>query len=147
MTLGKKPFWENKPLTELTHEEWEALCDGCGQCCLHKIEDESTREVYYTYIACRLLDLEKCRCTNYSQRMDEVAECLRITPTGFHRMQILPETCAYRRLSEGKKLLWWHPLISNDPETVHQEDISIRGKAISEENIHPDEFENCIIDH
>jgi uncharacterized cysteine cluster protein YcgN (CxxCxxCC family) len=140
MTLENKPFWESKSLSEMTPEEWEALCDRCGQCCLHKTEDDETDEVYFTCIACRLLELENCSCTDYLNRMAQVAECLKIRPVNFKQMHLLPESCAYRRLSVGKSLLWWHPLISNDPETVHQAEISIRGKAISEENVHPDEF-------
>ena len=128
----------------MSPEEWEALCDRCGQCCVHKIEDIQTNEVFFTCIACRLLDLEDCSCSDYLNRMEQVDECLKIKPVNFKQMHLLPESCAYRRLSVGKALLWWHPLVSKDPETVHQADISIRGKAISEENVHPDEFESYI---
>jgi len=141
-----KPFWEIKSLDEMSFEEWESLCDRCGQCCLHKTEDESTGNVFHTIIACRLLDLEQCCCSDYEHRMDQVAECLKITPVGFKRMHLLPESCAYRRLSEGKPLEWWHPLISNDPETVHLADISVLGKVLSEDNIHPDDFETYMTD-
>ncbi len=145
MKLENKPFWESKSPSEMTPEEWEALCDRCGQCCLHKIEDDETDEVFFTCIACRLLNIEDCSCTDYINRMEQEIECLKIKPVNFKQMHLLPESCAYRRLSAGKTLLWWHPLISNDPETVHQAEISIRGKAISEENVHPDEFEAYIM--
>ncbi len=143
MKLENKPFWESKALSEMTLDEWEALCDRCGQCCLHKIEDDETEAVFFTCIACRLLDLEDCSCTDYINRMEQVAECLKIKPANFQQMRLLPESCAYRRLS-GEALLWWHPLISNDPETIHQAEISVKGKVISEENVHPDEFEAYI---
>ena len=147
MKLENKPFWERKSFTEMTNQEWESLCDRCGQCCLYKIEDETTNEIFYTYVACRLLDHETCNCLDYGQRLDRVAECLKITPDGFQRMHLLPESCAYRRVSEGKTLLWWLPLISKNPETVHQAEVSVRGKVISEENIHPDEFEAYVMNH
>ncbi len=144
MNSEKGPFWEIKTLSGMTFTEWESLCDRCGQCCLHKIEDESTGEVFHTSIACRLLDLDKCSCTDYKHRMEQVDECLKITPTNFNRMYLLPKSCAYRRLTEGKSLHSWHHLISNDPESVHRADMSVRGKVISEENIHPDDFEAYI---
>ncbi len=137
-------FWEEKELSELTEEEWEALCDGCGICCLHKVEDDETKEVYYTYVSCRLLDNDTCQCTSYDNRFKEVKDCLKIKLEDFNRMHLLPESCAYRRLTEGKTLEEWHPLISQDPESVHDADISIRGKAIPEENVHIDDIVNFI---
>ncbi len=137
-------FWETKDLSELTPEEWESLCDGCALCCLHKIEDDDTGEVYYTYVSCFLLDNETCRCKSYENRFEKVEDCLKIKLKGFNRMHLLPETCAYRRLSENKPLEWWHPLISNDPNTVHEANISVLDKAIPEENVHQDEIINFI---
>lgn len=135
-------FWKTKTTTEMTDDEWESLCDHCGQCCLHKIEDEVTGEVFHTWIACRLLDLESCTCLDYDNRMELVAECIKIERENFSRIYLLPETCAYRRLAEGKPLPRWHPLISVDSEAVHEVGVSVRGKTVSEENIHPEEFKN-----
>jgi len=135
-----RPFWETKQAAEMTVAEWESLCDGCGQCCLHKLEDEDTGEILYTWIACRLLDLESCTCLDYRNRMALVENCIRIERDRFERLQLRPETCAYRLLSEGKPLPQWHPLITGDPETVHEAGVSIRNKAVSEESIHPTEF-------
>ncbi len=144
---GERPFWETKSLAEMTFEEWESLCDRCGQCCLHKIEDDDTGEVFHTIIACRLLNLDTCTCENYENRMEEVTECLKITPVNFSRLYLLPESCTYRRLSEGKTLPSWHPLHSHDLESIHRAGISVRGKVISEEHIHPDDFEAYIKDN
>jgi len=129
----------------MTLSEWESLCDRCGQCCLHKFEDEKTGEAIFTYIACHLLDREDCSCTDYEQRLERVTACLKITPDNFKKMHLLPQTCAYRKLATGKTLAWWHPLISGNPETVHQAEVSVRGKFISEENVHSDDFEAYIL--
>ncbi len=145
MTRKTKPFWETKSLDQMTLEEWESLCDGCGQCCLHKIIDNDSDDVLYTYVACRLLDLETCRCTSYKQRLKLIADCIKIEPRKFSRMHLLPESCAYRRLSERRKLEPWHPLISNDPKSVHHADISVRDKAVSEKNIHRTQFYRFLI--
>lgn len=147
MNSGNRPFWKKKLLEEMTDQEWESLCDRCGQCCLHKIEDHETGEIFHTVIACRLLDLETCTCMDYENRMELVDDCLKITPINFNRMYLLPETCAYRRLSEGIPLPEWHPLITKNTEAVHEADISVRGKVISEENVHPDDFEEYIKDN
>jgi uncharacterized cysteine cluster protein YcgN (CxxCxxCC family) len=127
-----EPFWKTKSLAEMSREEWESLCDGCGKCCLHKIEDVDTGEVSYTNVACRQLDLGTCRCSNYAERKRLVPDCLILTPDSVGEMDWLPETCAYRRVAAGKDLAWWHPLISGDPETVHLAGISVRGRVISE---------------
>ena len=119
-------------MSEMTAEEWESLCDGCGKCCVHKLEDWDTGEVSYTNVACRLLDLGSCRCSDYPNRKRFVPDCLILDVDTLAEMDWLPETCAYRLVAAGKDLAWWHPLVSGDPETVHQAGISVRGRVISE---------------
>ncbi len=126
------PFWLEKPLESFTPEEWESVCDGCGRCCLHKLEDEETALVHYTNIACRLLDLESCRCSKYARRWRSVPDCLQLTPAHARTISWLPSTCAYRLLAEGKPLPAWHPLLSNDPDAVHRAGVSARGRVVSE---------------
>lgn len=126
-----QPFWE-RPLEALNREEWEALCDGCGQCCLHKVEDEDTGAVYHTNVACKLLDLQSARCSDYANRRKFVPDCLRLTPEIAASATWLPESCAYRRRAEGLPLPEWHYLLSGDREAVHAAGASIRGKVVSE---------------
>jgi uncharacterized cysteine cluster protein YcgN (CxxCxxCC family) len=125
-------YWKRKSLSEMTDEEWEDLCDGCALCCMHKLEDEETGEVYYTDVACRLLDLETCRCVDYAKRAKEVAECFVLSADAPEMFAWLPATCAYRRLANGQELPEWHPLITGDPGSVHAAGISVKGKAVSE---------------
>jgi uncharacterized cysteine cluster protein YcgN (CxxCxxCC family) len=146
MTKAKTRFWETKRLEQMSRREWELLCDGCGRCCLNKLEDEDTGEIYFTDVACKLLDRESCRCSDYRHRVQLVSDCLVLDMDHPDYFKILPDTCAYRRLNEGKPLFDWHPLISGDPESVHRAGISVRGKCISEEEIHPDELEDRIIE-
>jgi len=125
-------FWKRKSLAEMSKTEWESLCDGCALCCLQKLEDEETGDVYFTDVACRLLDTETCRCTDYTARAKKVADCLVLSadePDTFHW---LPASCAYRRLADGKDLPDWHPLRTGDPDSVHGAGISAKGKMVSE---------------
>lgn len=130
---GKLPFWKTKNLAEMSKTEWESLCDGCGLCCLNKLEDEDTGEIQYTRAACKYLDIGACRCKDYDNRTDNVANCVALTPERLRHLPWLPETCAYRLVAEERDLAWWHPLVSGDPETVHQAGISVRGRVVSEE--------------
>ena len=113
----------------MTRAEWESLCDGCGRCCLHKLRDEETDALAYTEVACRLLDLQTCRCSDYAERKKRVPDCVKLTPKRLGKIDWLPPTCAYRVLSEGRDLAWWHPLVSGDPETVHLANASARNKT------------------
>jgi hypothetical protein len=131
--VGSVNFWD-KPLTALTRAEWEQLCDGCGKCCLHKMEDDLTGDVHPTNVACRLLDRQSCRCSNYRGRRAYVPDCIRLTAANVERFAWLPTTCAYRLRAEDKPLPEWHPLISGDPESVHRAGVSARGWTISEDD-------------
>lgn len=125
-------FWRHKSLEEMSEAEWEALCDGCALCCLVKLEDEDTGETYHTKLSCHLLDVGRCRCSDYNNRHQRVADCLRLTPESVKDIPWLPKTCAYRLVAEGKDLYWWHPLVSGSPQTVHQAGISLKDWALNE---------------
>ncbi|WP_459870281.1 YcgN family cysteine cluster protein, partial [Endothiovibrio diazotrophicus] len=141
-----KAFWEEIPLDQLSREQWEQLCDGCGRCCLNKLEDIDTGEIHYTLVACRLLDRKSCRCSDYANRLKTVPECLQLGPERLDLVPWMPESCAYRRLFEGRGLAPWHPLVSGDPLTVRLAGISVCPAALSEEEIGPDELEAYLID-
>tara|TARA_R110002020_G_scaffold16871_68_gene59803 strand:+ start:3840 stop:4406 length:567 start_codon:yes stop_codon:yes gene_type:complete len=138
---AERPFWESKTLEELSPAEWESLCDGCGRCCLNKLEDWDTGEIHWTNIACRLLDEGSCRCRDYENRTDTVPDCIQLEPAAIRELTWLPPTCGYRLVGEGKPLFWWHPLVSGDPDTVHQAGMSVRGRTISEEGIELEDYE------
>jgi uncharacterized cysteine cluster protein YcgN (CxxCxxCC family) len=125
-------FWKTKKLPEMTTEEWESLCDNCGKCCLHKLEDEDNGEIVFTNVACKLINLKTCRCTRYSERTRLVPECLNLKQDDFTQFHWLPSTCAYRLLNDGKELPKWHPLISGNTNSVKKAGVSIRRYAIKE---------------
>jgi hypothetical protein len=139
----ERPFWKVKTLAEMSRDEWESLCDGCGRCCLNKLEDEDTGRFHHTRAACRLLDLKTCRCSDYANRHQRVPDCVALTPASVPSLGWLPSTCAYRLLDEGKPLQWWHPLVSGSPSTVEEAGISVRGEAYSEEGLTVDD----LVDH
>ena len=139
-------FWE-RPLADLAPDEWEALCDGCGKCCLNKIEYEDTNELAFTRVACKLLDGEECRCSSYPNRHDYVPDCVVLTPRKLAEIAWwLPATCAYRLRHEGRPLYDWHHLISGDPESVHQAGASVRGWTVSEVSVDEEDWEDYIIE-
>lgn len=140
-------FWERKPLRQLNPREWEALCDGCGKCCLNKLEDEDTGEVDLTCVACRLLDNETCRCAQYEIRHQFVPECIVLRPENIDEHAYwMPQTCAYRLLWEGKPLYDWHPLISGTAESVHSAGVSVRNRTVPEFEIPEEDWEDYIIE-
>jgi len=140
-------FWEIKKLSQMSHDEWESLCDGCGKCCMHKLEDEDTGELLFTNVACAQLDLSACRCKVYPKRWDYVPDCLTLTPQATQDLSWLPSTCAYRLLAAGQALPVWHPLISGNPDTVHSAQVSVRHKAISECSVDAEDWDMYVIDN
>ncbi len=142
--MKKTDFWHKKKLSEMTMEEWESLCDGCGLCCLHKLEDSESHEVSYTNVACRLLDITSCQCKNYPDRKKLVPDCVVLTPDQVTEFPWLPASCAYRLVSEGKALKPWHPLICGTGQAVHKAGVSVQGFAISERDAN--NLENHLID-
>lgn len=142
-----KEFWKHKTLSQMSEAEWESLCDGCGKCCLNKLEDWETGEIYWTSIGCELLDCDTCRCKDYANRFKQVPDCIQLSPKKIETIGWLPPTCGYRLVMEGKDLFWWHPLVSGDPQTVHQAGVSIKDRNVVEDHgIQPEEYEDYLID-
>lgn len=138
-------FWQELPLHEMSQQQWESLCDGCARCCLHKLQDDDTEEVFYTNVACELLDTSSCRCQDYTHRLQRIPDCLNLNAENLPEISWLPDTCAYRLLAEGKDLPAWHPLVSGNPQTVHTAGISVRGKVISKHYVHDNALEEHIV--
>ena len=137
-------FWKTKTLRQMSSSEWEALCDGCGKCCLIKLIDDLTDDLHYTTVACKLLDCDSCRCGDYNNRKKLVEDCVILSPRLVEELHWMPSTCAYRLIYEGKDLYWWHPLVSGNPNTVHEARISVKGRAISEREVKDAELPNYI---
>ena len=146
MTKLSEPYWRSKTLEELSSTEWEALCDGCGRCCLNKLEDWDTGEIAWTNVACTLLDHGTCRCKSYPKRADIVPDCVTLTPEEVRKLTWLPPTCAYRLVAEGRDLFWWHPLVSGSADTVHEAGISVRGRVVSEDEVPVERYEEHLVE-
>jgi uncharacterized cysteine cluster protein YcgN (CxxCxxCC family) len=144
--MREKPFWETKTLEQMDDTEWESLCDGCGRCCLQKLQDEDTDKVFFTRISCALLNTETCRCTHYQDRFNRVADCLSVRPLTEEKIAWLPDTCAYRLIGNGLPLKHWHPLISGTPDSVKAAGISVAGKCVSESCVPIDQYFHHVID-
>jgi len=127
-------FWKTVPLEEMSEAQWESLCDGCGKCCLAKLEDEDTGEIHWTSIGCRLFDARLCSCSDYANRFARVSDCVKLSPANVRTISWLPSTCAYRLVAEGKDLFAWHPLVSGDPQSVHAAGVSMRGRISASED-------------
>ena len=139
-------FWEHKSLDDMSDEEWEALCDGCGQCCLHKLVNDETADVFYTRVACQLLDAETGRCQRYAQRLEVVEDCLDVRQMRSSELAWMPKTCAYRRLAEGKGLPNWHPLLTGNPRSVVAAGMAVAGRTVSEDSADLNHLETEIIE-
>ena len=146
MADAQAPFWERKKLAEMSASEWESLCDGCAKCCLHKLQDEDTDEVFYTSVACAKLDLETCRCTVYEDRLKYVPDCLDLIQENLNELGWLPDSCAYRLIAEGRSLPQWHPLVSGEKNSVHKAGMSVLGRVVPESDVAEDDLELYIID-
>ncbi|MCP5072486.1 MAG: YcgN family cysteine cluster protein [Rhodobacteraceae bacterium] len=142
----RRKFWQKKPLSDLSKQEWEALCDGCGKCCLLKLEDEDTGTVHYTDVACRLFDAETCTCGNYPLRKQMVAGCVVLTPENIERnAHWMPRTCAYRLLQEGDKLPGWHPIITGDAASTDTAGMSVTGRTVAEYEVAEEDLEDHVL--
>lgn len=143
---GQDRFWETKPLARMTKREWESLCDGCGKCCLVKLQDAETDEISYTDVACKLLDCTTARCSDYPNRKRQVPDCVVLSVKLVNQLDWMPSTCAYRLLKEGKPLYWWHHLECGDPNAVHEAGISVRGRVVSETLVEDAELVEHVVD-
>jgi hypothetical protein len=144
--LEELPFWQKKKLEEFTKEEWESICDGCGKCCLFRLEGLDKKTIYTTNVICKLFIEKTCQCGDYQNRSKLVPTCLVLTPSLIRTLDWMPITCVYRLLAEGKDLAWWHPLVSGNPDSVHQAGVSVRGKVEFEQNIDMDDLEDHVVD-
>lgn len=138
-------YWLTTALEDMNEQQWESLCDGCAQCCAHKLQDEETDEIFFTNVVCRYLDTNKCKCSVYNDRHVHVPDCIKITPQNAKTLSWIPETCAYKRLAKGKPLPKWHPLETGDPKSAHKSNISITNKVISEADINVDDLEDYLV--
>ena len=141
-----QPFWKTKTLAEMSPQEWESLCDGCARCCLYKLQDEDTGEIYYTNVICKLVDSYRCRCTDYANRARLMPTCLVLDADLVTRLQWMPKTCAYRLLAEGKDLEPWHPLVSGQADSVHRAGISVRYRVVEERDADMDALDDYVVD-
>jgi uncharacterized cysteine cluster protein YcgN (CxxCxxCC family) len=144
--MTEQPFWQTKTLSEMTDAEWESLCDGCGKCCLVKLQDEDTGTILHTDVGCYLLDTKTCRCRRYRDRQRLVPDCIKVTPANIGDLAFMPSTCAYRLVARGEPLPWWHHLVSGRRETIHRAGMSIRDRAIGEEEVDEDDLPEHIVD-
>ena len=143
--MSDEPFWRRKRLEEMDAAEWESLCDGCGRCCLNKLEDWDTGAIAWTDVACRLLDGETCRCRDYPDRQAQVPDCVPLDAETVRSLSWLPPSCGYRLVAEERDLYWWHPLVSGDPESVHAAGISVRGRTVSEDLVPVENLEERVV--
>jgi len=145
--VAHEVFWRSKSLQTMSAQEWESLCDGCALCCLHKVEDEDTKEVFYTSVVCNLLDFDNCRCTRYEDRCTLVPDCVKLRPEDVQEFHWLPPTCGYRLIHEGKDLPEWHPLISGRQETVIEANASVLSYyEVKDNEISDEDFVDYIMD-
>lgn len=140
-----KSFWKHKSLEQLNDQEWEQLCDGCGRCCLQKLECADTGEIFYTELACRLLDLQDCSCTDYANRTQVVESCLDLRELKANDWQFMPSSCAYRLLYEGKPLFDWHPLIAGNHLLMETAGIFVKGRVLHDIDVEEDDFEEHLV--
>lgn len=138
-------FWQEKSLSQMSKEEWESLCDGCGRCCLNKLEDEDSGEIYFTNVVCKLFDNEQCACSDYDNRMNSMPDCMILSVDNVAALEVMPSTCAYSLLWRGKPLPDWHPLITGTKQSVIDADMVISGKVVSEEHIHYEQLPEHLI--
>ena len=140
------PFWKRKRMEEMTSAEWESLCDGCGRCCLNKLQEEGSERTYFTDVACKLLDCSTARCKDYKHRQKKVKDCVQLTPKSVRRIVWLPPTCGYRLVADGRDLYWWHPLVSGDPDTVFAAGVSVAGRVhLTEDDVPDADLEKHIV--
>lgn len=143
--MASQPWWHTKSLAQMNDSEWESLCDGCAKCCLVKLEDADTEEIYYTNVSCQLLDTESCRCSNYAGRHEIVDDCIKLDRSNVNKLEWLPQSCSYRLIAAGQSLPDWHHLRTGDREAMHSYGASLRGKVTSELDVHDDDIEDHII--